>query len=129
MFAINSASRKLGESMPMETEIPDDFPKIKRVRREKYIDKGPRRFRLRLLLLPIAALAVALPAVAGLYTTWLWFQQLGYQSVFTTTLGAKAGLGAAVGLITAAVIWLNFKLALRLSPVTAGISRHFVIEG
>jgi uncharacterized protein len=116
--------------MPMETEIPDDFPKIKRVRREQYIDKGrPRRFRLRLLLLAIAALAVALPAGAGLYTTWLWFQQLGYQSVFTTTLGAKAGLGAAVGLITAAVIWLNFKLALRLSPVTAGISRHFVIEG
>ncbi|MBO0725398.1 MAG: UPF0182 family protein [Blastocatellia bacterium] len=114
----------------METELPDDFPKIKSLRRGKYIPSNRRRwFRLRLLLPAIAALVVALPAGAGLYTNWLWFQQLGYQTVFTTTLGAKAGLGAAVWLITAALIWLNFKLALRLSPVMAGASRHFVIEG
>ena len=113
--------------MPMETQLPDDFPKIKRVRREKYVP--PRRFRFRWLLLAVVPLAIALPAGAGLYTNWLWFQQLGYQTVFTTTLGAKAWLGAAVWLITAALIWLNFKLALRLSPETSPVSRHFVIEG
>jgi uncharacterized protein len=116
--------------MRMETELPDDFPKTKRVRGGKYIHTSrPRRFRFRLLLLAVAAMAVALPTGAGLYTNRLWFQQLGYETVFTTTLGAKAGLGAAVWLITAALIWLNFKLALRLSPATAGGARHFVIEG
>src|SRR5215468_9160120 len=119
--------RRLGGSMRMETELPDDFPKMRPVRREKYVPQ--RRFRFRLLLLAVVPLAIALPAGAGLYTNWLWFQQLGYQSVFTTTLGAKVGLGAAVLMITAALIWLNFKLALRLSPETSPVARHFVIEG
>ncbi|MGH9940291.1 MAG: UPF0182 family protein, partial [Blastocatellia bacterium] len=114
----------------MDTELPDDFPNIKPERPEKYIYTRPRRwFRPRLLLLIIIPLAIALPAVAGLYTTWLWFQQLGYQTVFTTTLSAKVWLGVAVGLITAALIWLNLKLALRLSPETSPIARRFVIEG
>src|SRR5262247_2333443 len=116
--------------MRMETELPDDFPKMRPERQEKYIHaRRPRRFRFRLLLLAVVPLAVVLPMVAGMYTNWLWFQQLGYQTVFTTTLGAKAWLGAAVGLITAALIWLNFKLALRLSPPTSGGARRFVIEG
>jgi uncharacterized protein len=116
--------------MRMETELPDDFPKIRPERREKHIhSRRPRRFRYRLALLAVIPLAVVLPMGAGLYTNWLWFQQLGYQKVFTTTLGAKALLGVAVGLITAALIWLNFNLALRLSPQTAGRARRFVIEG
>jgi uncharacterized membrane protein (UPF0182 family) len=114
----------------METEQPDDFPKIKRIHREKYIHtRRSSRLRFRLLLLAVAAVALALPAAAGLYTNWLWFQQLGYQTVFTTTLSAKAGLGAAIWFITAALIWLNFKLALRLSPETARGAGSFVIEG
>jgi len=116
--------------MRMETDLPDDFPKIRPERQEKYINaRRPRRFRYRLLLLAVIPLAVVLPMGWGLYTDLLWFQQLGYQTVFTTTLGAKALLGAAVGLITAALIWLNFNLALRLSPQTAGRARRFVIEG
>lgn len=116
--------------MRMETEPPDDFPKIIPEQREKYINaRGPRRFRLRLLLLAVVPLVIVLPMMAGVYTNWLWFQQLGYQTVFTTTLGAKAWLSAAVGLITAVIIWLNFKLALRLSPETSGVARRFVIEG
>src|SRR6266511_3999453 len=122
--------RRLGGSMRMETDLPDDFPKIRPERQEKYINaRRPRRFRYRLLLLAVIPLAVVLPMGSVLYADLLWFQQLGYQTVFTTTLGAKALLGAAVGLITAALIWLNFNLALRLSPQTAGRARRFVIEG
>jgi uncharacterized protein len=116
--------------MRMETEQPDDFPNIKPNQREKYIyTRRTRWLRSRLLLLVIVPLAIALPAGAGLYTTWLWFQQLGYQTVFTTTLNAKLWLGVAVGLITAALIWLNLKLALRFSPETSPVARRFVIEG
>jgi uncharacterized protein len=112
--------------MQSEDELPDDFPRIKPKRRVDYIQ--PRRSRFRLLLLAAVALVIILPIGTTLYTTWLWFQQLGYQTVFTTYI-TKAALGAAVGLITAAFIWLNLKLALRLSPETSPVSRHFVIEG
>ncbi|MGE0129676.1 MAG: UPF0182 family protein [Blastocatellales bacterium] len=113
--------------MRTESELPDDFPNVRPKRRGEYIQ--PRRSRFRLLLLAAAALVIALPMGAGLYTTWLWFQQLGYQTIFNTTLLTKSALGATVGLITAAVIWLNLKLALRLSPETSHVSRRFVIEG
>src|SRR5262245_6384738 len=123
-------SRRLGGSMRTETEPPDEFPNNKPNRLGKYIQaRRPGRFRIRLLLLAVIPLAIVLPTGAGFYTDLLWFQQIGYQTVFTTTLGAKAWLGAAVGLITAILIWLNFKIALRLSPQTAGGSRRFVIEG
>src|SRR5215475_4485752 len=116
--------------MQSEDELPDDFPRIKPKRRREYLEVGrPRRSRFRLLLVAAAALIITLPMGAGLYTNWLWFQQLGYQTVFTTTYFTKAALGAVVGLITTAVIWLNFKLALRLSPETSHVARHFVIEG
>src|SRR5262245_4829390 len=116
--------------MRNETELPDDFPKIRPERQKKYMNaRRPRRFHFRLLLLVIIPLVLVLPMGAGLYTNWLWYKQLGYQTVFTTTLGAKALLGASVGLITAALIWLNLKLALRLSPETSGVARRFMIEG
>src|SRR5215475_1172924 len=112
--------------MQSEDELPDDFPKIKPKRRAEYIQ--PRRSRIRWLLVAAVGVVIVLPMVVGQYTTWLWFQQLGYQTVFTTTLFTKAALGASVGLITAAIIWLNLKLALRLSPETSHIARHFVIQ-
>src|SRR4030095_12926301 len=103
--------------MQSEDELPDDFPRIKPKRRGEHLQGGrPRRTRVRLLSMSVAALIIGLPMGAVAYTDWLWFQQLGYQTVFTTTLFTKVALGAAVGLITAVFIWLNFKLALRLSP-------------
>ncbi len=113
--------------MRTESDLPDDFPNVI-PKRGRGFDK-PRRSHVRLLLLAAAALALALPVSAGLYTTWLWFQQLGFQTVFSVTLLTKAFLGVTVGLITAAVIWFNLKLALRLSPETGRIARPFVIEG
>lgn len=117
--------------MRIEPELPEDFPKDAPKRRGEYAiqTRGPRLSRFRLLLLAAVALVIVLPMGAGLYTTWLWFQQLGYQTVFATTLLTKAGLGAAVGLITATVVWLNLKLALRLSPDISPFTRRFVIEG
>src|SRR5262245_62572533 len=112
-------SRRLGGSMRMETEPPDEFPNINPKRQEKYIQaRRPRRFRIRLLLLAVIPLAVFLPMGTGFYTNWLWFQQLGYQTVFTTALGAKAWLGAIVGLMSAMLIWVNIEMAMRLSAET-----------
>jgi uncharacterized membrane protein (UPF0182 family) len=116
--------------MRTDSEFPDDFPDITSKRRNKFVQpREPGRLPIRFLLVAVVALIIALPAGAGLYTTWLWFQQLGYQTVFTTTLLTKVSLGLAVGLITAAVLWFNYKLALRLSPEIGPVSRRFMIDG
>ncbi|MEP7338282.1 MAG: UPF0182 family protein [Acidobacteriota bacterium] len=69
------------------------------------------------LLAAVALVAIILwPAWAGFYTNWLWFQNLGYQTVFTTMLATKVLLGLTAGLLACAFTWLSFRLALRQSP-------------
>lgn len=64
------------------------------------------------------ALAVA-PRLLGLYTDWLWFQEVGYWSVFWTVLKTKVGLGALLGLGFFVLAFGNAYLARRLAPRTA----------
>ncbi|HEX2488795.1 MAG TPA: UPF0182 family protein [Blastocatellia bacterium] len=61
-----------------------------------------------------------LPGVV-FYTDWLWFKDLGYQTVFSTMLVTKVTLGLTVGLLAAAFTWLNFGLALRPSHDPADV--------
>ena len=75
---------------------------------------------LRLAVAAIAALLFfGLPSFARLYTEWLWFHEVGYVQVFTTTLGARLVLGLGGLVVTAAWLYLNLRLAiatLRLAP-------------
>ena len=62
----------------------------------------------------IALLALfTVPSLAELYTEWLWFGEMGYQSVFAKSLVTKALLG--IGVFAAAFLVLlgNFRAALR----------------
>ena len=43
-------------------------------------------------------LFVALPSLANLYTEWLWFGEVGYQSIFLKSLTTK-GLVGSVGFL------------------------------
>ncbi|MBU1178516.1 UPF0182 family protein, partial [Patescibacteria group bacterium] len=54
---------------------------------------------------------VILPNLIRLFTDWLWFKELGFANIFTTTLGAKMSLGLIVGLVTFALIYLNARIA------------------
>jgi uncharacterized membrane protein (UPF0182 family) len=113
--------------MKPKFDFPDQIPPYED---DREVDtRRPWRWRRWLIVALIAILIFIWPAWAGFYTTWLWFQQLGYQTVFMTTLVTKVILALVVGLVTALVIWLNIKLALRLSPDIGRVSRHFVIEG
>ncbi len=70
----------------------------------------------------IAALVVAFFIFAGLYTDWLWYEQLGYSSVLLTQWTARVVMFAIGFLGMAVPVWLSIQLAYRLRPVYARLS-------
>jgi uncharacterized protein len=77
----------------------------------------------------LALLLIVWPMWVSYHTTWLWFDQLGYLTVFTTVLLTKLVLGVTAALLAAGVALLNFKLALRQSPDQPYNRRVIRIEG
>lgn len=55
-------------------------------------------------------------SIARFYTDWLWFGEVGYRSVFWTTITTRLGLGLAGGLIFFLILFTNLWLARRLAP-------------
>lgn len=54
--------------------------------------------------------------LARFYTDVLWFNEVGVQEVLWRSLGAQFGLGLAVGLAMAALVFINLWVASRLAP-------------
>ncbi len=54
----------------------------------------------------------------GIYTEWLWFDSLGFSSVYTTILTTKLWLFAAGAFVFLMLLLSNLFLARRLSPVS-----------
>ncbi len=54
-----------------------------------------------------------------LYTDWLWFGEVGYRNVFTTTVLAKTLLFCVFGALFFALFYLNIRYARRLAPAEA----------
>ena len=72
-----------------------------------------RRFPLRFALLFLVMLVfVAVPSTAGYYTDWLWFSEVGYQQVFTTSITAQLLLGALVFVVAAVWLFINLRVAI-----------------
>ncbi len=61
----------------------------------------------RLATIIIVLIGIALFSSAGFYTDVLWFDQLGYSSVFFTQIWAKVALFAVATLIMGGVVGLN----------------------
>ncbi|MFP5218251.1 MAG: UPF0182 family protein [Actinomycetes bacterium] len=75
--------------------------------------------RPRLLGPALAVVAVVLllgGAALSLYTDLLWFQEVGYTTVFSTVLQTRVVLFVVFGLLMAAVIGLNTWIAYRVRP-------------
>jgi uncharacterized membrane protein (UPF0182 family) len=88
-----------------------------------------RRRALWLWLLPIAILLfVLLPGMTSFYSDWLWFKEVGYENVFLTVLRMKFILGLIGGLLAALFLWLNFKLAMRLSSAGSREVRYLNVN-
>lgn len=70
--------------------------------------------RVQLAILIVVVLGgVVWPSAANFYTDWLWFVEVGYQQVFTTSLLTRLGLGAVVAIMTFLMLFVNFRIALR----------------
>jgi hypothetical protein len=80
--------------------------------------------------LVFAALAVVffvLPSVSTFLVDWLWFGEVGYQSVFVTTLTAKSLVGA--GVFAIAFLWLAANLRHALNAASAAPASFTTREG
>jgi uncharacterized protein len=71
-----------------------------------------RRLILILFLIGFAALFF-IPTLMGLLVDWWWFQEIGYQIVFTRELVTQVLLFLIVGGLTFAAIYLNLRIAQR----------------
>jgi hypothetical protein len=69
-----------------------------------------------LTLIILAVIAGVLVALGGYYVDWLWFNSVGFTSVWATVLTTKATLFVLAGLLTSFVISLNIYLAFRRRP-------------
>src|SRR5215472_13424095 len=63
----------------------------------------------------IIAGLIVLGLISGFLVDWLWFSSLGFAAIFWTVIAAKVALFAVVFVATAAVLWLNVALAVRVA--------------
>src|SRR3954464_6517350 len=82
--------------------------------------------RSRILIAVALAVVVLLlfgPRLIDAYVDWLWFGELGYRSVFTTTLLTRIVVFLVAGVLVGAIVFAGLALAYRTRPVfvpTAG---------
>lgn len=65
----------------------------------------------------VIALLLSSNFIAYFYTDVLWFKELGIESVLWKSLRTQFFVGITVGLVAAAIIWLNLWIAGRSGPV------------
>ena len=67
----------------------------------------------------VVLLGVAVAGGAGVYTDYLWFQQLGFAGVFTTNILAQLAIFGAAGGFAALMLWLAIFTAFKGRPIYA----------
>lgn len=96
------------------SELYDEDP-----RAEGPADRPPSR-RSRALVITAVVLVLGffgLTAFANLYTNILWFDDIGFGSVYSRLIWTRIGLFAAFGLIMGVVVAVNMVIAFRLRPL------------
>ncbi len=71
----------------------------------------------RILLVLLVALLLLVPRLAGWYTEWLWFGEVGYRSVYWVPIVSSAVVGSAAGLAVFLILFLNVRPLLGLRPM------------
>src|SRR5687767_9905093 len=82
-----------------------------------------RRPWLLILVATVGGLVVVLGAVTGFFVDLVWFDDVGFRSVFWSVLWSKVALGVAFGLAFFGMLLANLVIVRRLSP------RYRVLSG
>src|SRR5262245_41317311 len=90
-----------------------DMPPRRRRRRTS----GRGRIIIVVVAVLIFVLFTSLRGIAGFYTDFLWFDNLGLEQVFTGILGAKIALGVIFTLAFFVLCFVNLTVADRTAPV------------
>ena len=69
-----------------------------------------------LVAVAIFTVVISLRGIAGFYTDYLWFDEVGFTSVWKGILGAKIGLAVVFTLVFFAILWANLAIADLLAP-------------
>ena len=91
-------------------------------------ERRPAMARRRILLptlLTLGALLFLLAVFTGVWTDRLWFQSVGYSSVFTKVLTTRVVLFVVLGVVFAAAVVVNVVVAYRLQPLLPVRARRF----
>ncbi|MFM1784925.1 MAG: hypothetical protein RLZZ579_1202, partial [Actinomycetota bacterium] len=72
---------------------------------------------VRVALAIIVAIAAALLFASGLYTDFLWFDQLGFAKVFTTQITAQAVSFVIAFLVSGLAVFFSLFAALKSRPI------------
>ncbi|HEX4948100.1 MAG TPA: UPF0182 family protein [Blastocatellia bacterium] len=89
--------------------------------------RQPLRWRLWLVLALLLFVLIGWPMWAGFYTDWLWFNELGFQSIFSTVLTTKLITGLVGGIVAALLSWLSLQAALRISGQNGQAGYRFYV--
>jgi uncharacterized protein len=88
---------------------PTDLP-----RNPRRVPRG--RPAIILAIVAVIVILTSLRGIAGFWTDYLWFQNLGFASVFTGILGTKIALAVVFAAIVIAFMLANLVIADRLAP-------------
>src|SRR5687767_2666020 len=78
----------------------------------------PRQSRIGLVAIVVILFFVAtsLRGIASFYTDYLWFDELGFKSVWQGVLGAKLGLSLVFTIGFFLLLWVNLVIADKVAP-------------
>ena len=66
----------------------------------------------------LVVIATALISMSGFYADWLWFKSVNFTSVWSTILMTKIELFLTTGLLTAALVLINIRIAYKRRPLS-----------
>src|SRR4051812_26399687 len=86
---------------PFERPAPAQMPRLSR-RGKRFLFSALAAFLL---------VFIFIPWLAGFITDWLWFKEVGFQSVFLKSLLWRTGLFFSVGIVAYALFYVNGRTA------------------
>jgi uncharacterized membrane protein (UPF0182 family) len=72
------------------------------------------------IVVSVIALLLVLAGSSRFYTDVLWFNEVGFSTVLWKSLRTQFAVGLIVGLVTAAIVWVNLAVAARVAPAHRG---------